>query len=125
LLDKAHGWFRSWFAKVWNIRGGGLYALGYAVTFIVLEVTTVISELAESEGVGDFLSGQLVEFIFRFASDSIFNLVKALMWPVYVVQWQSPFGAIALGLAFLIFPTYLKKPITKWLFPNADEEMSP
>lgn len=125
MLDKAHGWFRGWFAKVWKVRGGGLYALGYAVTFIVLEVTTVIGELAESGGIGDFLSEQLVEFIFRFASDSIVNLIQALMWPVFVVQWQPPFGAIALGLAFLIFPTYLKKPITKWLFPNADEETSP
>lgn len=125
MLDKAHGWFRGWFAKVWKVRGGGLYALGYAITFIVLETTTVIGELAESEGIGDFLSGQLIEFIFRFASDSVVNLIQALMWPVFVAQWQPPFGAIALGLAFLIFPTYLKKPITKWLFPNADEETSP
>jgi hypothetical protein len=24
VADKAHGWFRTWFAKVWHVRGGGL-----------------------------------------------------------------------------------------------------
>ncbi len=121
MLDKAHGWFRRWFAKVWKVRGGGLYACGYAITFITLEVSTVVGEIADSDSVGSFLSEQLVEFIFRFATDSIVNLVKALMWPVYIVQWQPPFGAIGLGLAFFAFPKYLKKPITKWLFSDADE----
>lgn len=120
MLDKAHGWFRRWFAKVWKIRGGGLYACGYAITFIVLEVSTVVGEIAESDSVRDFLSEQLVEFIFRFAGDSLVNLVKALMWPVYIVQWQAPIGAIGLGLAFFAFPKYLKKPITKWLFPETE-----
>jgi len=120
VLDKAHGWFRRWFAKVWKIRGGGLYACGYAITFIVLEVSTVVGEIAESDSVRDFLSEQLVEFIFRFAGDSLVNLVKALMWPVYIVQWQAPIGAIGLGLAFFAFPKYLKKPITKWLFPETE-----
>ena len=121
MLDKAHGWFRRWFAKVWKVRGGGLYACGYAITFITLEVTTIVGEFAESDSIGNFLSEQLVEFIFRFATDSIVNLVKALMWPVYIVQWQPPIGAIGLGLAVFAFPRYLKKPITKWLFPDADE----
>jgi hypothetical protein len=121
LLDKAHGWFRRWFAKVWDVRGGGLYACGYAITFVVLEVTTVVGEFAESESITDFFTGQLVEFVFRFATDSIANLIQALMWPVFVVQWAPPFGAIALGLAYLAFAKYLKQPITKWLLPETDE----
>jgi hypothetical protein len=121
LLDKAHGWFRRWFAKVWDVRGGGLYACGYAITFVVLEVTTVVGEFAESESIADFFTGQLVEFVFRFATDSIANLIQALMWPVFVVQWAPPFGAIALGLAYLAFAKYLKQPITKWLLPETDE----
>jgi len=31
LLETSHGWFRTWFRKVWKIRGGGLYALGFIV----------------------------------------------------------------------------------------------
>lgn len=122
MLDKAQGWFRSWFTKVWKVRGGGLYACGYAITFVALEVTTVVGEFAESDSIGSFLSEQLLEFIFRFASDSILNLVKALMWPVYIVQWQPPFGAIGLGVAYMLFAKYFKKPITDWLFPETETE---
>jgi len=122
LLGKAQGWFRSWFTKVWKVRGGGLYACGYAITFVALEVSTVVGELAESDSIGSFLSEQLLEFIFRFATDSIVNLVKALIWPVYFLEWQPPYGAIALGIAYLLFAKYLKKPITEWLFPAADTD---
>ena len=122
MLDKAHGWFRRWFAKVWRIRGGGLYACGFAATFIYLEVSTIASEFVGSSSISAFFSEQLIEFVFRFAIDSIVNTVRALMWPVYFVQWQPPLGAIGLGLAFFAFPKYLKPPITKWLFPDGEKE---
>lgn len=122
MLVKAQSWFRRWFTKVWKVRGGGLYACGYAITFVALEVTTVVGELAESTSIGNFLSEQLVEFIFRFVGDSMVNLLMALMWPVYIVQWQPPFGAIGLGLAYIAFAKYLKKPITDWLLPETEKE---
>jgi hypothetical protein len=120
VADKAHGWFRTWFAKVWKVRGGGLYAVGFAARFIFLEVRTVVSEIAESSSVGEFLSEQLMEFVFRFAMTSIMNTVEALIWPVYVIELSPPFGAIGLGIAFLVFTNYLKKPIERWLFPEDD-----
>jgi len=122
LLDKAHGWFREWSRKVWNVRGGGVYACGFALTFVYLEVSTVAGEFIESESVGAFFSEQLVEFIFRFAIDSITNTIQALMWPIYFIQWQPPYGAIGLGLAYVVFANYLEKPITDWLFPDGQEE---
>ena len=122
MLDKAHVWFRRWFAKAWKVRGGGLYACGFAATFVYLEVRTITGEFIESSSIGAFFSEQLIEFVFRFAIDSIVNTVQALMWPVYFVQWQPPIGAIGLGLAFFAFPKYLKPPITKWLFPDGEEE---
>ena len=122
MLDKAHGWFRDWFRKVWNVRGGGLYACGYALTFIYFEVTTIFGEIVESESIGSFFSEQLVEFFLRFAGDSLQNLIKALMWPAFVAQWQAPVGAIALGAAFVAFPKYLKKPITGWLFDETNQK---
>ncbi|MGB5625496.1 MAG: hypothetical protein WBM61_07185 [Woeseiaceae bacterium] len=36
--EKSHGWFRDWFRKVWKVRGGGLYALGFALSFVYFEV---------------------------------------------------------------------------------------
>ena len=44
------------------------------------------------------------------------------MWPVYIVQWQPPFGAIGLGVAYMLFAKYFKKPITDWLFPETETE---
>jgi len=74
VADKAHGWFRTWFAKVWHVRGGGLYSVGFASTFIFFEIRTIVSEFAESS-----------------------------------------------GIAFLVFTTYLKQPIERWLSPEDDQ----
>ena len=121
LANHAHGWIRTWFAKVWKVRGGGLYACGYAITFVYLEVRTIIGEVAESESIGQFLREQLIEFVFRFALDSLVNLIQALLWPVRVLEFRPPYGAIALGIAFVVFPITLKKPIEKWLLPDAED----
>lgn len=86
------------------------------MTFLYFDVRTVIGEIADATGLADFLSDQLLGFVIRFATDSLVNMVKAFIWPVYIVQIYPPFGPIALGLAFYIFPVYLKKPIETWLF---------
>jgi len=112
-------WYRRWLAKVWHTRGGGLYAVGYAITFVYLEARTILSELFEAEGIVDFLSNQLFELIFRFLGESLMNMVQAFMWPVEIVQFWPPFGAIALGLAFLAFDKYLRKPVERWLLDDA------
>lgn len=122
MLDRAEGWFRRWFAKVWKVRGGGLYAVGWAVTFAYLEVTTLISEIFEAEGVVDFFTSQLFEFVFRFLGESLRNMITAFMWPVEIVQWNPPIGAILLGLAFVVFPATIKPYITAWLFPDGEPE---
>ena len=122
MLDKAQVWFRRWFGKVWRVRGGGLYAVGYALTFVYLEVRTVIVEFIEADSIGSFFSEQLIEFVFRFAIDSLENMIMALMWPIDIVTWQPPFGAIGFGLAYMAFATFLKKPITDWLFPETEQD---
>ena len=95
-----------------------MFAVGYALTFVYFETRTIIGELAESSGVGDFFSSQLTEFMFRFASESIMNFVKALMWPVYVIQLHPMWGGIALGLGFVLFDKVLKKPVSDWLMKD-------
>ena len=124
LPGKAHGWFRTWFGKVWRVRGGGLYAVGYALTFSYLELRAIGRELLEADGVIDFFTNQLFEFVFRFLSETIVNMIQAFMWPVFLIQLWQPYGAILLGLMFVLFPMVLKKPIERWLFgdqPAADQ----
>ncbi len=115
LPGKAHGWFRNWFGRVWKVRGGGLYACGYAATFIFLEVRTIVSEVAESESIGQFFSEQLIEFFFRFFGETLSNMIHAFIWPVEIVTWWPPYGAIGLGLAFVAFNRFLRKPVEQFL----------
>ena len=122
MIDKAKSWFRLWFAKVWKLRGGGLYAVGWAAAFIYLEVTTVLGEIVGADGFVDFFTNQIIEFPFRFMMDSIANMIQAFMWPGYVVSWQPPVGAIALGVAYVVFAKFIKHHITAWLFPDGEEE---
>lgn len=118
VVDKSHGWFRQWFRKVWRVRGGGLYACGFALTFIVLEIGALADDVL---GVGAVFTGQAIEFFVDFLKDSLMNTIKSFAWPVYVVQFAPPWGAIGLGLAFWLFPTTLKKPIERWLFQDQPE----
>ncbi|MBT8086600.1 MAG: hypothetical protein KJO46_01135 [Gammaproteobacteria bacterium] len=123
LPGKAHGWFRTWFGKVWKVRGGGLYAVGYALTFVLLEVRAIFQELAEADGVVDFFTNQIIEFVFRFLSESLVNMISAFLWPVYLIELWQPYGLILLAALFVLFPIVLKKPIERWLFGSeaADE----
>ena len=121
LAGHAHGHFRSWFAKIWEVRGGGLYACGYAVTFAYMEVKMFVNDVLQSDSFVGFIASEVIEIVMHFAVDSIINMVKAFMWPVYVTQLYPPYGLIALAAAFVLFPIFLKKPITRWLFPDGVE----
>jgi hypothetical protein len=121
LPDKAHGWFRSWFRKVWDVRGGGLYAVGFAVAFLFFEVReAIVEDIPEFIAMNNVLSSELVGFGIQFLVDSMLNFVRALLWPVYVAQLWPPAGLIALVAAFVLFPRFLKQPIERWLFQDAD-----
>lgn len=122
MLEFVKSKFRLWLAKVWKVRGGGLYAVGWAVAFVYLEVSTILGEIAEAEGVIDFFTGQLIEFFFRFLGQSFINMGLAFAWPVFIVQWRPPAGVIALGIAFALFPAYVKPHVTKWLFPDGEKQ---
>ena len=61
-------------------------------------------------------NGEMFAYVISFVIDSFKNTVQAFMWPAFVAQFMPPFGAIGLGLAFWLFPIYLKKPIENWMF---------
>lgn len=116
LPEKSHGWFRDSFRRVWKVRDGGLYAVGFALAFIYFEIGALGDDIL---GIGSLFNGQAVEFIIDFVMDSLANTLKAFMWPVYVVQLAPPWGAVCLGLAFIGFTRFLKAPIERWLFGDA------
>jgi hypothetical protein len=117
LPEKSHGWFRDWFRKVWKVRGGGLYAVGFAVSFLVFEIGSLGDDIL---GIGSLFNGQAIDFIVQLLLESLANTIKAFAWPAYVVLWAPPFGAIGLTLVYFGFAKYLKKPIERWLFPGEE-----
>ena len=125
LPNHAHGWFRKWFAKVWRVRGGGLYALGFAISFAIYEIQMLIEDLGPGSDFIVLFNGQFLEFFLSIIVQSMVNTVHALIWPVYVVQFAPPYGAIGLGLAFILFTRVLKKPIEGWLFDGSPELYDP
>ena len=115
LPEKSHGWFRDWFRKVWKVRGGGLYAVGFAVSFLVFEIGSLSDDIL---GIGSLFNGQAINFIVQLLLESLMNTIKAFAWPVYVVAWAPPYGVIGLALAFVGFTRFLKAPLERWLFPD-------
>ena len=120
LLESGKNGFRTWFRKVWEVRGGGLYACGFAVAFIIFEVGSLADDVT---GIGTIFTGGAISFLIGFIIDSFMNTFYALIWPVYVLQWSMPWGAIALGLAYWLFPTYVKPHIEEWLFDGEPAEV--
>lgn len=118
LLDLCRRSFRT----VWDARGGGLYATGYVITFLWLEVTMFIGEVMAAESIGGFFGEQLFEMLFKFLGESLQNMVAAFMWPVFVVQIAPPWGAIAFGLAYVSFDRLFKTQIEAWLFHDDDAQ---
>ncbi len=102
------------------MRGGGLYACGFAVTFIWLEAGSIIDDIRD---VGLLFDGQIVTFFLNFIIDSLQNTLSAFLWPVSVLKSAAPWGAIGLGIAFWLFPIHVKPRIESWLF-SGDEDVS-
>ena len=102
--------------NIWDLRGGGLYACGFAISWLYLEATMLIEDIIGFADLGNALGEQLIRFVFRFTFESLANTIYAFMWPAFVAQYYPPWGAIALGAAFVIFPITLKKPLQEWLF---------
>ena len=114
--DQAHGVFRRWFRKVWESRGGGLYAVGFAVAFLYFEINDILFDDIPKLTQINVMSSDLVGFIIEFIIDTFINMGMAFAWPVWVIQWQSPYGLALLIAAFVLFPRFVQKPMEHWLF---------
>ena len=120
LIERSKSGFRAWFRKVWEVRGGGLYAVGFAVTFIYLEVLSLADDVL---GIGALFRGEAIAFFMNFFIDSLMNTLASFLWPIEVLQLAPPFGAIGLGIAFWLFPIFFKPHIEEWLFDGEPEHI--
>lgn len=122
--QKVGGMFGKSVRDMYRARGGGFYACGFVISFLLLEARTLADDLFSSSGVGDFISGQLFEWVLRFALDSLGNTIQALIWPVTVIAWSPPFGIAGLAVGYIVFRQYIKEPLGLWLFGEEDTSES-
>ena len=93
-----------------------MYACGFVVTFVYLEVTTLVSEILSSNGVVEFFTEQLLEIVFRFVGESLQNMIQAFIWPVEIITYSPPWGIAILAAMYLLFTYLMKEPLEQWLF---------
>ena len=110
---------RRSFRTVWDARGGGLYACGYVLTFIWLEVTTFIDDILGAESIGALFGEQIFEMLFRFLGESLQNMIQAFMWPVFVIESFDKWGIGILAVMYLVFNKLVKARLERWLFHDA------
>ena len=111
---------RRSFRTVWDARGGGLYACGYVLTFIWLEITMFVDDIVSAESIGDFFGEQIFEIFFRYLGESFRNMLVAFMWPVQIIEISPPWGIGILVGMFVVFPRWIQPSLERWLFDGDD-----
>ncbi|MEM6511546.1 MAG: hypothetical protein AAF660_00930 [Pseudomonadota bacterium] len=118
--DTAHGAFRTWSRKIWELRGGGAYAMGFLVTFLYLETVDILFDDVPKLYAMQSFASEITPFVIEFLIDTLLNTMWAFMWPVIVLQWEPPFGLIALVAFFVLFPKFVQKPLEHWLYEGEE-----
>lgn len=114
---KAGGLGKRWIRGLWEVRGGGMYALGFIATFLYLEIREFLfDDIPQLYNLSGDIVGGLIAFAIDFFVDTLMNTIAAFMWPYYLFQWQSPWGIVLLVAGFLLFPVFVKEPLEQWLF---------
>lgn len=101
---------------IWDARGGGLYACGFIVTFVYLEIRMFFVDIYEAESVSGYFSSQATELLFKYIGESFQNTISAFMWPVHIIELDSTWGVLILAALFVVFPKFFKEPLERWLF---------
>ncbi len=112
---------RRSFRTVWDARGGGLYACGYVLTFIWLEIRMLVDDIMAAESISGFFGEQIFEIFFRYLGESLQNMIIAFMWPVFVIEISPPWGVGILAVMFVAFARWIKEPLEHWLFHDEAE----
>ncbi len=123
VVDTLREFLFRWFRKIWKLRGGGLYAVGFALSFLYLEVTELLlDDIPGFFNLDSYDAGAIIGFGVEVFVDTIRNTVLAFTWPVFFVQWQPPIGLALLVLAFMLFPRFVKPHLERWLFGEEKSE---
>lgn len=115
-------WTRRALLRMWRLRGGGFYGLGFVVTFVVLQIESIMSDAAEASTAMDFVTSQLAEAVLKFLGDTLINFLLSFIWPLLFLGWGGGWGILVLICAFLIFDRWLKPWISAAAAVDAEAE---
>ncbi len=120
---------REGFVTLWQSRGGGLFGLGYVVTFVsleVLELPEFFGDLAALFAGDGTLPGSALVMGVDFFVDTLRNMLSAFMWPVWLIQALGGYGVLLLGVGFATFNRFIRPLVEQVLpelrAPDASEE---
>lgn len=114
-------WFRRYFRKAWESRGGGFYGFVGALTFVYLEALDLAGDLAGIAGIRIDL-GWVIGFVVSNLVEAVMNLVRAALWPL---EWIERFGITGKSILLLTgaYVAYrLIRPTVLRLLSDGDAE---
>lgn len=97
------GWVKKTLHRMWQVRGGGFYGLGFVAFFLWAQGLSLWGDVTESDSVADFLTSQAIETVIRLLGETPANFIWALLWPVHVLNWDLRLGFLGLLAGFLAF----------------------
>jgi hypothetical protein len=116
---------RAALLKIWRVRGGGFYGLGYVIAFGVLEVRAFIGNFEGDGDVATMILQEVLQFFFRFAAQSFVNGFIAFGWPIFVVDYLGGWSILVLGGAWFVFDRWAKPWINSKVPELAPKEKPP
>ncbi len=105
--------------KLWRRHGGGYYALLAVGTFIYLEVQSLVGSFNSSDGVQDFVQGEIVETLVTFGFETVINSLRAGVWPITWFTWMG--AAQTVGWSVGGYAVWLV--VLGWLLARREKEL--
>jgi len=118
---------RASLISLFQSRGGGLYALGYVVTFVLLELLEIPELIADVAGLflGDgSLPGSVIALGIEFLVDTWRNIGLAFAWPALLIRSLGWVGVALVAVGFATFNRFLR-PIVERFVPELKVEPQP
>ena len=114
---------RKSLVRLWRTRGGGLYGLGYVVTFVINEVPRIIDSAQAMINGSESVLGAMFEWLLRLGADTFASMVIAFLWPAYFLSLMGGWGLVALVVAYFVFEKLLR-PLVESALPDLKPSVS-
>lgn len=124
----APGMARQGLVRLWRTHGGGVYGLGYAITFVILEIRLIAGDLLDSEwrsdsvsGVVEGMLGEAIAWLFRFSLESLGSMLQAFLWPILLLTTFGS-GALLFLAGVFLAGEWVLRPVVERFLPELRAE---